>query len=63
MASEQFSLRISKDTKSRLEELSKATGRTKSCLAIDAIEKYLETEAWHGDVLSLGEVKKIWDID
>ncbi len=76
MASEQFSLRISKDTKSRLEELSKATGRTKSCLAIDAIEKYLETEAWqiqsiqagikdvdNEDVLSLDEVKKIWDID
>ena len=46
MASEQFSLRLPKETKSRLEELAHATGRTKAFLAIDAIEKYLDIETW-----------------
>lgn len=76
MASEQFSLRIPKDTKNRLDELAKATGRTKAYLAIDAIEKYLEVESWqicaiqdglkdveNESVLSLDDVKKSWNID
>lgn len=76
MASEQLSLRIPKDTKNRLEKLAEATGRTKAYLAIDAIEKYLETEAWqiqaiqdglkdvdNDSVISIDEVKKSWNID
>lgn len=76
MASEQFSLRIPKDTKNRLEKLAEATGRTKAYLAIDAIEKYLETEAWqiqaiqagledvnNDNVIPIEEVKKSWNID
>lgn len=76
MASEQLSLRIPKDTKNRLEKLAEATGRTKTYLAIDAIEKYLETEAWqiqaiqdglkdvdNDSVISIDEVKKSWNID
>lgn len=59
MASEQFSLRLSKDTKCRLEELAKATGRTKAYLAQDAIERYLETEAWQINAIQQG----IKDVD
>ncbi len=76
MASDQFSLRLPKDTKNRLEELAKATGRTKAYLAIDAIEKYLDIEAWqiaaiqqslrdvdNNETVSIEEVKKDWDIE
>lgn len=75
MASEQFSLRLPKETKSRLEELAHATGRTKAFLAIDAIEKYLDIEAWqisaiqdgikdidNGESVSIEDVKKDWGI-
>ena len=75
MASEQFSLRIPKETKSRLEELAHATGRTKAFLAIDAIEKYLDIETWqisaiqdgikdidNGESVSIENVKKDWGI-
>ena len=54
MASEQFSLRLSKDTKIKLEELAKATGRTKAFLAQNAIEKYLELETWQIDAIRQG---------
>lgn len=76
MSSEQFSLRIPKDTKTKLEELAKATGRTKAFLAIEAIEKYLDIEAWQisaiqkgikdideGKFVSLDDVKKDWGIE
>ena len=76
MASEQFSLRLHKETKCKLEELAKATGRTKAFLAQDAIEKYLEFEAWQiravqdgikavdaGKTVSLEDVKKSWGIE
>ena len=39
-------VRLSKDTKARLEKLAQATGRSKAFLANDAIEKYLDMEAW-----------------
>ncbi len=76
MASDQFSLRLPKETKSRLEELAIATGRTKAFLALDAIEKYLDMEAWQicaiqqgikevdeGASVSLEDVKKDWRIE
>lgn len=76
MSSEQFSLRIPKDTKTKLEELAKATGRTKAFLAIEAIEKYLDMEAWQisaiqkgikdideGKFVSMDDVKKDWGIE
>ena len=75
MVSEQFSLRLPEGTKSRLEELAVATGRTKAFLAIDAIEKYLDIESWQiraiqdgikdideGKVLPIKDVKKDWGI-
>ncbi len=54
MSSEQFSLRLPKETKSRLEQLSAATGRTKAYLALDAIEKYLDMEAWQISAIQQG---------
>ncbi len=75
MASEQFSLRLPKETKQQLEELAQATGRTKAFLALDAIEKYLDVEAWqiqaiqkglkdadNGDVVDIDDIKKEWGI-
>jgi ribbon-helix-helix protein domain-containing protein len=76
MSSEQFSLRIPKGTKEKLEELAKATGRTKAFLAIEAIEKYLDLESWqisaiqkglsdidNGKHVSIDDVKKEWGIE
>jgi len=76
MASEQFSLRIPAETKNRLEELAQATGRTKAFLALDAIEKYLEVEAWqiraiqqgikdidNNEFVSIDEIQKEWNIE
>lgn len=54
MASEQFSLRISKETKAKLENLAKATGRSKAFIAIEAIEKYCDLEAWQISAIQEG---------
>lgn len=54
MASEQFSLRIPKDTKSKLEDIALATGRSKAFIAIEAIEKYCEMEAWQISAIQKG---------
>ena len=75
MASEQFSLRIPKDTKNRLEELAKATGRSKAFIAVEAIDKYIELESWQikaiqdgikavdeGETISINDIKKEWGI-
>ncbi|HCB10725.1 MAG TPA: CopG family transcriptional regulator [Cyanobacteria bacterium UBA11991] len=72
---EQFSLRLPKGTKERLQQLANATGRTKAFLAQDAIEKYLELEAWqiqaiqdgiksvdNGQVVSYEDIKHEWGI-
>ena len=76
MASEHLSLRIPSITKQKLEELANATGRTKAFLALDAIEKYLEVEAWqisaikdglndiqNDETIALDEVKTRWGIE
>ena len=75
MATEHLSLRIPSTTKQRLEELANATGRTKAFLALDAIEKYLEVEAWqisaikdgindiqNNETYSLDEIKNHWGL-
>ena len=76
MASEQFSLRLSKKTKDMLQKLADATGRTKAFLAQDAIERYLEIESWQiksiqdgikavdeGNVVSIEDIKQEWNIE
>ena len=74
--SEQFSLRLPKGTKDRLQELADATGRTKAFLAQDAIERYLELESWQiqaiqegvkavddGKIVSYKEIKQEWGLN
>lgn len=41
-----LSIRVSPEMRDQLEELSDATGRTKSFLAAEAIRAYLETQVW-----------------
>lgn len=41
-----LSVRVSPKVRKQLEKLSDATGRTKSFLAVEAIESYLATQAW-----------------
>ena len=41
-----LSVRVPSKTRDQLEDLANATGRTKSFLAAEAIEYYLETQAW-----------------
>jgi len=73
---EQFSLRLQKGTKDRLQALADATGRTKAFLAQDAIERYLELESWqikaiqdgikavdNGKTIPYEDIKKDWGID
>lgn len=72
---EQFSLRLPKGTKERLQELADATGRTKAFLVQDAIERYLELESWQikaiqeglkavdeGKMVSLENIKEEWKL-
>lgn len=73
---EQFSLRLPKGTKDRLQELADATGRTKAFLAQDAIERYLELESWQiqsiqegvkavddGKIVSYENIKQEWGLN
>ena len=73
---EQFSLRLPKGMKDRLQELADATGRTKAFIAQDAIEKYLELESWQiqaiqegikaadeGNVVPLENIKEEWGLE
>ncbi|MGD9581315.1 MAG: CopG family ribbon-helix-helix protein [Vampirovibrionia bacterium] len=46
MAKESFSLRLPEETRSKLEQISSATGRTKSFIAIEAINNYCDLQAW-----------------
>lgn len=41
-----MSLRLPCELKNKLELLAEATGRNKSALAIEALDKYIETESW-----------------
>ncbi|EKD75147.1 MAG: putative regulator of plasmid copy number [uncultured bacterium] len=41
-----LSLRVPAKARDQLEDLANATGRSKSFLAAEAIEYYLETQAW-----------------
>ena len=46
MESTVLTLRVDTKTKAKLDKLSQATKRSKSFLAAEAIERYLEVEAW-----------------
>ena len=46
MESAVLTLRLNADTKNKLDQLANATHRSKSFLAAEAINRYLELEAW-----------------
>jgi predicted transcriptional regulator len=46
MESAVLTLRVTNETKDKLDKLASATHRTKSFLAAEAINRYLEIEAW-----------------
>ena len=69
-----LNLRIADDMKQQLETLAEATGRNKSFLAVEAIRRYLQQEAWQvaetrqaideadsGDFAEAAEVQAIRD--
>ena len=41
-----LNVRLPESTYSRLAQLTKATGRTKSFLAVEALDAYLDQQAW-----------------
>jgi RHH-type transcriptional regulator, rel operon repressor / antitoxin RelB len=77
MPSTTFTVRVEPDVKKRLEKLAKNTGRTRSFLAAEALNEYLDANEWQvagikraivsldrGDGVSHKEVKewvKSWD--
>ncbi len=46
MSSAVLTLRISTEVKERLDQLAASTSRSKSFLAAEAIERYLDLESW-----------------
>jgi predicted transcriptional regulator len=46
MSTDTFSVRVNRSTKNRLEKLAKSTGRSRSFLAAEAIDAYLDTNEW-----------------
>lgn len=75
MSKEQISLRLPAETKLKLEKLAKTTRRTKSFLAIEAIEEYCELQSWQIEAINEGikqadegllvsheEIEKEWNL-
>jgi len=46
MPSTTFTVRVDPQVKKRLEKLAKSTGRTRSFLAAEALDTYLDVHAW-----------------
>lgn len=68
-----ISVRVSTITAERLEKLAQSVDRSKSYLAAEAIEEYLETHEWQvkaiqeglkeierGDLIDFSDVRKQW---
>lgn len=73
MKKKAFSLRLPEETENKLEMIAKATGRSKSFIALSAIEEYVDLQAWQiqeinealeqierGEVVPHEEVRRIW---
>jgi RHH-type rel operon transcriptional repressor/antitoxin RelB len=60
MSTSTISARIDNNTASKLDKLSKATKRSRSFLASEAINKYVEEQSWQIDAIHEGlkEAKK-----
>jgi predicted transcriptional regulator len=46
MSSTTFTVRVGAEVKKRLEKLARSTGRTRSCLAAEALNEYLDVNEW-----------------
>jgi RHH-type rel operon transcriptional repressor/antitoxin RelB len=46
MPSTTFTVRVEPDVKKRLEKLAKSTGRTRSFVATEALNEYLDANEW-----------------
>jgi len=46
MSSTTFTVRVEPETKKRLEKLAKSTGRSRSFLAAEALNEYLDVNEW-----------------
>ena len=53
-AAKTISVRLPAELRDRLERLSKATSRSKSWLAVDAIKSYLELQEWQIQEIEAG---------
>lgn len=73
MTKKAFSLRLPEETEHKLAMVAKATGRSKSYIALSAIDEYVDLQAWQiegilrgleqietGEVVSHEEVVKEW---
>jgi RHH-type rel operon transcriptional repressor/antitoxin RelB len=49
-----LTVRVSDDLKSSLDRLSKATGRSRSFLAFEAIQQYVDLESWQIEEIHQG---------
>lgn len=54
MSSSTISARINPKISKKLEKLAKATNRTKSFLAAEAIEKYVDEQSWQIEAIQNG---------
>jgi len=65
--SESLSLRLPLKTRQKLEQLAQSTGRSKSVLAVEALDQYLESEAWQIEAIKQGiasaDAGELIDID
>ena len=52
MSSTTFSVRVESGIKKRLEKLAKSTGRSRSFLAAEALNGYLDVNEWQSPALS-----------
>ncbi len=56
-----MSLRLPEEISNELAELSKATGRTKSFLVVEAVKEFLAREKWQIEKFKRGFLKQIKD--
>lgn len=54
MSNNPISIRLPEETKNKLANLSKVTGRTKSFLAVEAIEAYCKSQSWQIEAIQKG---------
>ncbi len=54
MKKESFSIRLPEDVKNKLELVADATGRTKSYIAVEAINNFCDIQSWQIEAIKEG---------